>query len=241
MFETVATGQLRAMGVAESMLQAEGHGAVSTLTEAFVAPEAAIHAMIIVPGILGIIYATVEYIRIRNISVTAEDEEVKLLKDSNVEEKIKKMNDISGFIAEGAETFLLEEAKYMCVYMVIFGGLIWGVIDRPLTDGKPYATVAFLVGSLTSLAAGWIGMQTAVMCNVRCAYECWVGGLPRGYALAVRGGSVMGMALVSLGTLALYGLIVLYRSPGFLGSADEEKTQLMFEAIAGFGLGGSSI
>merc|ERR1719453_803162 len=240
MFETVATGQLRSMEAAHSLLQAEGHGAMSTLTQAYVAPEAAIHAMIIVPGILGIIYATVEYIRIRNISVTAEDEEVKLLKESNVEEKIKKMNDISGFIAEGAETFLLEEAKYMCVYMVVFGGLIYFLIDHELTNGKPYATVAFLVGSTTSLAAGWIGMQTAVMCNVRCAYECWVGGLPRGYALAVRGGSVMGMALVSLGTLALYALIIIYRSPGFLGSGAGEA-QGIFEAIAGFGLGGSSI
>merc|ERR1719453_2470451 len=231
MFETVATGQLRSMEAAHSLLQAEGHGAMSTLTQAYVAPEAAIHAMIIVPGILGIIYATVEYIRIRNITVSAEDEEVKLLKDSNTEEKIKKMNDISGFIAEGAETFLLEEAKYMCVYMVFFGGLIYFLIDHELTNGKPYATVAFLIGCITSLAAGWIGMQTAVMCNVRCAYECWVGGLPRGYSLAVRGGSVMGMALVSLGSLALYGLIVIYRSPGFLGTG-EDSTQLMFEAIA---------
>merc|ERR1719426_558539 len=123
--------------------------------------------MIIVPGILGIIYATVEYIRIKNIAVSVEEEEVKLLKDSNVEEKIKKMNDISGFIAEGAETFLIEEAKYMLVYMIIFGGLIYMLIDHELTAGKPYATVAFLVGCTTSLAAGWIGMQTAVMCNVR--------------------------------------------------------------------------
>merc|ERR1719453_3011367 len=149
MFETVATGQLRSMEAAHSLLQAEGHGAVSTLTEAFVAPEAAIHAMIIVPGILGIIYATVEYIRIRNISVTAEDEEVKLLKESNVEEKVKKMNDISGFIAEGAETFLLEEAKYMLVYMIF-------LIDRQLSGGKPYATIAFVVGATASLLAGWI-------------------------------------------------------------------------------------
>merc|ERR1719321_837155 len=168
------------------------------------------------------------YLRIRSIAVSAEAEEVKALKDPQADEKIKKMNDISGFIAEGAETFLLEEAKYMCVYMVFFGGLIYMLIDHELTQGKPYATVAFLVGSITSLAAGWIGMQTAVMCNVRCAYECWVGGLPRGYALAVRGGSVMGMALVSLGTLSLYALIVIYRSPGFLGT-DADMQIRIFE------------
>merc|ERR1719324_2115522 len=184
--------------------------------------------MILVPGIVGLIYATVEYIRIRNITVSAEEEEV------------KKMNDISGFIAEGAETFLLEEAKYMLVYMIFFGGIMYFLIDRQLSGGKPYATIAFVVGATASLLAGWIGMQTAVMCNVRCAYECWVGGLPRGYSLAVRGGSVMGMALVSLGSLALYGLIVIYRSPGFMGSG-EDQAQGIFEAIAGFGLGGSSI
>merc|ERR1719321_233904 len=159
------------------------------------------------------------YLRIRSIAVSAEAEEVKALKDPQAEEKIKKMNDISGFIAEGAETFLIEEAKYMFVYMLIY---------HELTGGRPYATVAFLVGCITSLAAGWIGMQTAVMCNVRCAYECWVGGLPRGYALAVRGGSVMGMALVSLGTLSLYALIVIYRSPGFLGT-DADMQIRIFE------------
>merc|ERR1719321_1159745 len=168
------------------------------------------------------------YLRIKNIAVSVEEEEVKLLKESGTEEKIKKMNDISGFIAEGAETFLIEEAKYMLVYMIIFGGLIYMLIDHELTAGKPYATVAFLVGCTTSLAAGWIGMQTAVMCIVRCAYECWVGGLPRGYSLAVRGGSVMGMALVSLGTLALYGLIIIYRSPGFLGT-DADMQIRIFE------------
>jgi inorganic pyrophosphatase len=194
--------------------------------------------MIIVPGIVGLIYATVEYIRIRNISVSADEEEVKLLKTDGSEEKVKKMNDISGFIAEGAETFLLEEAKYMLVYMIFFGGIMYFLIDRQLSGGKPYATIAFVVGATASLLAGWIGMQTAVMCNVRCAYECWVGGLPRGYAVAVRGGSVMGMALVSLGTLTLYGLIVAYRAAE---GTEAEKQTAIFEAIAGFGLGGSSI
>merc|ERR1719243_160314 len=134
--------------------------------------------------------------------------------------------------------FLLEEAKYMLVYMIFFGGIMYFLIDRQLSGGKPYATIAFVVGATASLAAGWIGMQTAVMCNVRCAYECWVGGLPRGYAVAVRGGSVMGMALVSLGTLTLYGLIVAYRAAE---GTEAEKQTAIFEAIAGFGLGGSSI
>merc|ERR1719458_1775830 len=50
----------------------------------------------------------------------------------------------------------------------------------------------------------------------------------------------MGLSLVSIGVLALYALIKLFLSPsdplGFGGNLPE-----LFDAIAGFGLGGSSI
>merc|ERR1719377_485314 len=79
-------------------------------------------------------------------------------------------------------------------------------------------------------------MKTAVACNYRTAYECWAA-LPRGFALAVRGGSVMGLTLVSLGTMICYGLIRLFKRDEFFG--DDSKA--LYEALAGYGLGGSSI
>lgn len=78
-----------------------------------------------------------------------------------------------------------------------------------------------------------------VFTNVRCTHECWKS-LSAGYDVAIRGGCVMGLSLVSVGVLALYLLIKLYTLEsdpfGFGGNVSE-----LYDAIAGFGLGGSSI
>ena len=47
-----------------------------------------------------------------------------------------------------------------------------------------------------------MGMRTAVLCNVRTCHECWTE-LSKGYDVAIRGGSVMGMLLPAMGILSL--------------------------------------
>merc|ERR1712194_630219 len=69
--------------------------------------------------------------------------------------------------------------------------------------------VCFVAGALTSIISGYIGRKIAVYTNVRGTHECWKD-LSSGYDVAIRGGSVMGLALVSIGVLALYGLIKLF-------------------------------
>merc|ERR1719267_368605 len=49
----------------------------------------------------------------------------------------------------------------------------------------------------------------------------------------------MGLSLVSFGVLALYVLVKLFTNDMFADSFDDEAD--MYDAIAGFGLGGSSI
>merc|ERR550537_1617480 len=98
----------------------------------------------------------------------------------------------------------------MGVFMVLFAVIVQFATNT-------WTNVAFLVGALTSILSGWIGMKVAVLANVRCTYETWQS-LPRGFDLAVRGGSVMGLSLVSFGTLVLYGLITVYRMPQYYGT-----------------------
>merc|ERR1719182_1022485 len=139
------------------------------------------------------------------------------------------MTEVSQYIAEGANAFLLEEYKYMVVYMVLFSVILGPFVGQG-------TTIAFIVGAITSCLSGWVGMKVAVASNYRTAYESWAS-LPRGFALAVRGGSVMGLVLVSLGTMICYGLIKLFKTDRFYG--DDSKA--LYEALAGYGLGGSSI
>jgi len=188
-----------------------------------------IDCLAVVPALLGLFYSLVQWRAIYRIKVTESGLGTTLLNNEAGVSPIKVMNDVAGFIAEGANAFLFAEYKYMAIFMVIFT-----VILGPFVGGA--TVLSFWVGSVASIISGWVGMKTAVMCNYRCAYEC-IHGMPRGYALAVRGGSVMGSFLVSVGTLLCYALMKMFRHPGWFGDDSKE----LYEALAGYGLGGSSI
>lgn len=153
---------------------------------------------------------------------------------------LRTMLEISGHIADGATSFLIEQYKWLFLYIVGFAIVIGFVVSWP-------ATVAFVIGAATSGACGFIGMKTAVLSNVRTCHECW-GSLTKGFETALRGGSVMGLVLVSLGIECLYltMLLVLGWVGGETTRPDGEKDnftkmELIFAALAGYGLGGSSI
>merc|ERR1740117_2485465 len=113
------------------------------------------------------------------------------------------------------------------VYIVVFSFILAFFTDLE-------STVSFIVGGITSIVAGWIGMQIAVYTNVRTAHQCWRD-MGRGFDVAINGGSVMGLSLVSLGVLVLWCLIM-----GMQKYSDLIDDKL-YDAIAGYGLGGSSI
>ena len=174
--------------------------------------------------LLGTAWSTVELISLSALKIDGHPS-LGLNKGRSVELMLQ----VSGAIAEGATAFLVEEYKWLSVYVVVFGIVIAFRISQ-------YSAIAFLIGALTSCACGFIGMRTAVMCNVRTAHECWAD-LSRGYDVALRGGSVMGLLLVSLGVASLTGLIFLFTK--WFDAATSAKE--LFEALAGYGLGGSSI
>ncbi|CBZ56055.1 hypothetical protein NCLIV_064810 [Neospora caninum Liverpool] len=170
----------------------------------------------------------------------------------NIQQQLNMMKSISRCIAEGAITFLAQEFKYMAVYIVVFStilGIFVGVrtsssirsqVLDPTTKQGPLSTMAaFVLGALTSILCGYVGMKIAVYSNVRTCHEAWME-LGRGFQLALTAGSVMGFALVSLGCLTLVAIILLYRLPALFGTNPEDQKAL-FEAVAGYGLGGSSI
>merc|ERR1719183_1889159 len=67
-------------------------------------------------------------------------------------------------------------------------------------------TVSFVLGAFTSIICGWIGMQIAVYTNVRTAHQSWAN-LGWGFDVAIQGGCVMGLSLVSIGLFNLFALV----------------------------------
>merc|ERR1719478_1160381 len=150
-----------------------------------------------------------------------------MTKDSKDDAK-DEMIRIGAIIAEGAKTFLYAEYKMMAVFILFFGAFVDYFVGFP-------AMIAFVTGAVTSILAGYVGMRIAVFTNYRCAHECWRS-VEHGYAVAINGGSVMGFSLVSLGVLNLFLLIKLFEVSGWF-----ENPMRMYEAVAGYGLGASSI
>jgi H(+)-translocating pyrophosphatase len=117
----------------------------------------------------------------------------------------------------------------------------------------PYTAIAFLIGCATSIAAGYIGMKIAVLTNSRTTFNCCES-VNAGFLAAFRGGQVLGFVLVGLAVLVLHLIIVTFKSgffdPGFAtldasaANYDEQVAELvrrLFELVAGFGLGGSTV
>merc|ERR1719414_1591164 len=116
----------------------------------------------------------------------------------------------------------------MAGYIVIFSFILIYFTGVP-------TTIAFVVGAVTSILCGYLGMRIAVATNVKTAHQCWRD-LSSGFEVAIQGGCVMGLSLVSIGVLALWVLVLAFRK-----YYDFENPEVMCEAIAGYGLGGSSI
>ncbi|EER14611.1 H+-translocating inorganic pyrophosphatase TVP1, putative [Perkinsus marinus ATCC 50983] len=189
-----------------------------------------------VPPVVGLLWAIKELVYVRSIKLAGPYKGKSGMQDSlvagdarDVQKILLAMREISSNIAEGANAFLIAEYKYMMVYVLVFSVIIWPCIG--------FGTMlSFVVGSITSIACGYIGMKTAVYCNVRTAHECWKN-LSDGYDVALRGGSVMGFALVSLAVLNLAILVTIYNVPSFYNG----DLRALYEALTGYGLGGSSI
>ena len=111
-----------------------------------------------------------------------------------------------------------------------------------LTEFKFWTAVAFLIGALVSMLCGAIGMIVATRTNYRVTY-CAKDGMAEAFRLAFRAGCTMGFALVSLGLLILTVLIVVYKRmmDKFDSSSDSNHYHMLFESVAGYGLGGSFV
>lgn len=138
---------------------------------------------------------------------------------------------------QGAKEFLKQEYT-ICL---LFVAVMFFVIGS-LTPQGYYTASTFLVGAIVSILSGSIGMAIATAANFRTTYSAKKS-LPLAFKTAYRAGVGMGFALVSLGLLVLMVLILICNSLLSEGesSFDKEHFGPLFEAIAGYGLGGSFV
>ncbi|MCK5248341.1 MAG: sodium/proton-translocating pyrophosphatase, partial [Spirochaetaceae bacterium] len=111
------------------------------------------------------------------------------------------MQEIAGYIKDGADSFLIHEYKIIARIVVLIVVLLAVVVSWQ-------SAAAFVIGTVMSATAGWVGMRMATLANVRVSNEAQVSrSLGSTLKVAFQGGSVMGL---SVGGFALFGLLVIY-------------------------------
>jgi len=139
----------------------------------------------------------------------------------------EKMVSISSAVQEGARAYLNRQYSTIAVVgVVLFVALIF-IQDI-------YVAIGFLIGGLSSAAAGYIGMNVSVRSNARVA-EAARDGVPKALTVAFRGGAVTGMLVVGL---ALTGVAAYY---GILTAWVDQTPKEAVDALIGLGFGGSLI
>ncbi len=135
----------------------------------------------------------------------------------------EKVASIGKSIHQGAMVFMAREYKMLAIFSAVLVVLLFFFLGFN-------TAFAFVVGALTSAGAGYIGMKTATRANVRTTTAANQHGAAEALSVAFFGGSVMGLAVASLGLL---GMGTLYL---FFGG--DPKTA---HVIHGFGMGASTV
>lgn len=131
-----------------------------------------------------------------------------------------RMKEIASAIREGANAFLASEYRVLVIFIAALFLLLGLLLHNWLE------ALCFLVGACFSILAGFLGMRTATLANVRTANAAKESGMSRALNIAYHGGAVMGFAVVGLG---LFGASIIYI---LTGNAD---------ILFGFSLGASSV
>ncbi len=168
-----------------------------------------INWLVLVCGVLALVYG----------AITAR---TVLAADSGTDQ----MRQIAAAIQEGARAYL--NRQYTTIAMV---GIVIAVI-LAFTLGM-YVAIGFIIGSVLSGAAGYVGMNVSVRANVRTA-EAARRGLAPALDIAFKSGAVTGMLVVGLGLL---GVAIYYFVLQHLGL----EPRRIIEALVALSFGASLI
>jgi K(+)-stimulated pyrophosphate-energized sodium pump len=144
----------------------------------------------------------------------------------------ERMQEIGALIQTGALAFLRREYTVLLPFVAVVALLLAWLIG-------PGTAIAYVLGGLASIAAGYFGMTAATRANVRTAEAARSRGQAPALRVAYLGGSVMGLAVASLGLIGVGGLALwLGAGPGI---ASDAAWRTFSETVTGFAMGASSI
>ncbi len=136
----------------------------------------------------------------------------------------ERMQEISGYVAEGAMAYLMRQYKVVviiAIILVIILAFFLGIIPA----------LGFIVGLVGSGLAGFLGMKVSVNANVRVAAAANKS-LADAMDVAFKGGSVTGIVVTGLALLGVAGFYL-------IAKAHNPDPHALFSALVGLGFGSS--
>ncbi len=155
------------------------------------------------------------------------------------------MQELAGYIADGAMAFLKAEWKVLSIFVVFAAALLAysGTIHE--VNGKEIhsswiISIAFIIGAVFSATAGYIGMKVATKANVRTTQAARTS-LKQALKVSFTGGTVMGLGVAGLAVLGLGGLFIVFLKIFNVVDVDSNEMKTAIEVLTGFSLGAESI
>jgi K(+)-stimulated pyrophosphate-energized sodium pump len=157
----------------------------------------------------------------------------------------KNMQELAGYIADGAMAFLKAEWKVLSIFVVFaaallaFSGTIHEVNGHEIHSSW-IISIAFIIGAVFSATAGYIGMKAATKANVRTTQAARTSLAPA-LKVSFTGGTVMGLGVAGLAVLGLGGLFIFFMHIFNVVDANSNEMKTAIEVLTGFSLGAESI
>jgi K(+)-stimulated pyrophosphate-energized sodium pump len=140
-----------------------------------------------------------------------------------------KMQEIAEAIQEGAQAYLKRQYTTIAIVGIVVAAIIFWFLGA-------ISAVGFLLGSVLSGAAGFIGMNVSVRANVRTAAAAQTS-LQKGLTLAFNAGAITGMLVAGLALLAIAGFF--YYLTSVAGHSPDER--IVVTALTALALGASLV
>lgn len=153
------------------------------------------------------------------------------------------MNELAGYIADGAMAFLRAEWKILG-YFVVVAAILLAWSGTTVATSDPIIAISFLIGAFLSAFAGYLGMRIATKSNVRTTQAAKTS-LAQALKVSFTGGTVMGLGVAGLAIIGLGSLFIVFYTmyvTNVTGSSvNGEAMAKALDVLAGFSLGAESI
>ncbi len=141
---------------------------------------------------------------------------------------------IGAIIKEGSNAFVRRQYKTIGLITVIVAVALFAIYAAMGQTTIGWQTsFAFLLGAASSAVAGIVGMAMSTIANVRSAAAS-KNGFDAALQVALRGGAITGLIVVSLSLLGISGLFILYTALGYPATA-------IPALLVGYGFGASLV